>query len=84
MKEKLLLAFLVFLSFIQLPAQDIVISEKNASGFFPIVSVSGPTAIYVDEKDHWLMHKAAELLQQDLEMLTGQKANNYFQFAFFC
>jgi hypothetical protein len=74
MKEKFLLVILALFSFIPLSAQDMVISEKNAPGFFPIVSVSGPTAIYVDEKDHWLMRKAAELLRQDLEMLTGQSA----------
>jgi Glycosyl hydrolase family 115/Gylcosyl hydrolase family 115 C-terminal domain len=75
MKEKFLLAALAFFSFIQLPAQDLMISEKNAPGYFPIVSVSGPTAIYVDEKDHWLTHKAVELLRQDLEMLTGRQAS---------
>ena len=74
MKEKFLLLALASISFIHLPAQDLVISEKNAAGFFPIVSVGGATSIYVDEKDHWLMHKAAALLRQDLEMLTGQQA----------
>src|SRR5580765_4687218 len=74
MKEKLLLAFLVFLSSIHLSAQDIIIRENKEPGFFPVVSVAGPTVIYVDEKDHWLMHKAAEWLQQDLEMITGRKA----------
>ena len=73
MKEKLLLALLVFLSFIQLPAQGILITEKNGPAVFPIVSSSGPTAIYVDKNDHWLMHRAAELLRQDLELLTGKK-----------
>src|SRR6266446_855241 len=73
MKEKLLLIVLVFYFCMHLSAQDIIISEKKDSGFFPIVSALGPTAIYVDEKDHWLMHKTAELLQQDLEMVTGQK-----------
>ena len=73
MKEKLLLTFLVFLSFTQLPAQSIIITEKNGPAVFPIVSGSGPTSIYVDKNDHWLMHRAAELISQDLEMLTGQK-----------
>ena len=74
MKEKLLMVILVSCSFIRLPAQDITIGEKKDPGFFPIVSASGPTSIYVDEKDHWLMQKAAVLLQQDIESLTGQKA----------
>ena len=74
MKGKLLLAAVVCCSFIQLLAQDIIISEKKGPGFFPIVSASGTTAIYVDPGDHWMMHRAAKLLQQDLQMLTGQKA----------
>src|SRR4029077_4431279 len=75
MKEKSLFAFLIFLSSIHLSAQDIIIRENKEPGFFPVVSVAGPTAIYVDEKDHWLIHKAAEWLQQDLEMITGRKVN---------
>jgi hypothetical protein len=75
MKEKFILATLVLLSSIHLTAQDLVILEKRESGFFPIVSESGPTLIYVDASDHWLMHKSAELLRQDLELLTGKKAS---------
>ena len=74
MKEKILLTIWVCCSFIRLNAQDIVISEKNVPGFFPIVSTSSPITIYVDENDHWLMQRAAILLQQDIEMLTGRKA----------
>ena len=74
MKEKLLFLFLVFFSFTQLPAQSIVITEKNGPAVFPIVSGSGPTSIYVNKNDHWLMHRAAELFRQDLEMITGEKA----------
>ena len=40
MKEKLLLAFLVFLSSIPLSAQDIIIRENKEPGFFPVVSVA--------------------------------------------
>ena len=74
MKEKYLLALLLLLSFIQVPAQDIIITKKNGSAVFPIVTRSVHAIIYVDKNDHWLMHRAAELLGQDLEMLTGQKA----------
>lgn len=55
-------------------AQDIIITKKNGSAVFPIVTRSVHAIIYVDKNDHWLMHRAAELLGQDLEMLTGQKA----------
>jgi hypothetical protein len=74
MKEKLLFASLVLFSVIRLNAQDLVIREKKQSGFFPIVSESGATMIYVDASDHWLMRRVAELFRQDLELLTGKKA----------
>jgi hypothetical protein len=74
MKEKLLLSVLICFSFMKLSAQEIIISERKEPGFFPVVTVSGATIIYVDEKDHWLMHRSAELLRQDLQLLTGQQA----------
>ncbi len=73
MKEKLLLAVLICFSSAKLFSQDITISKKPDQGYFPISSAGQTTSIYVDAKDHWLMHKAAELLQQDLFMLTGFK-----------
>jgi hypothetical protein len=79
MKEKILLTIWVCCSFIRLTAQDIVIGEQSGPGFFPVVSVSSPTTIYVDESDHWLMQRAAILLQQDIEMLTGRKAEIIFR-----
>ncbi len=73
MKRKMLgIVFFIF-SFCRLSAQGFIISENQSPGFFPIVSSGKATAIYVDVKDHWLVHKAAELLQQDLQMLTGRK-----------
>lgn len=53
-------------------AQDFII-EKNNSNTFPIVTALGTTAIYVDSNDDWLVHKAASLLQSDIEMVTGKK-----------
>ena len=39
---------------------------------FPIVSQEqGVTPIFVDAADHWVVRKAAELFQQDIERLTG-------------
>ncbi len=73
MKVKWLIPVLSFVSSTSLFAQDLTISEKNAPGFFPVISSRGATAIYVDSNDHWLMHRSAELLQQDLQMVTGQK-----------
>src|ERR1700743_2908254 len=48
------------------------IAEQAGPGSFPIVSASGkPAPIYVDPNDYWLVHKAAELLQQDIGKVTG-------------
>src|SRR5947199_8501399 len=74
MTRKLLLTFLLFYFYCSLSAQSIMITEKNGSSVFPVVTVSGHTLIYVDKNDHWLIHRAAELLRQDLKMLTGQTA----------
>ncbi len=78
MKEKLVLVFLICFTSIKLFSQDIIIQEKHASGYFPLVSNSGSTLIYIDPKDYWLVHKAAELLQQDLLMLTEKKSEIIF------
>ena len=50
------------------------VTEKNDAGAFPIVTTSQTTSIYVDPTDDWLLHKAASLLQNDIEMVTGKKA----------
>ncbi|HSZ32612.1 MAG TPA: hypothetical protein VK772_04835, partial [Puia sp.] len=78
MKEKLFPAFFICFISIKLFSQDIIVQEKQASGYFPLVSNSGTSIIYIDPKDYWLVHKAAELLQQDLLMLTEKKAEIVF------
>ena len=41
---------------------------------FPLVSKDqGCTPIYVDPQDHWLVKKTVEILQDDIERLTGAK-----------
>ncbi|HTB24365.1 MAG TPA: glycosyl hydrolase 115 family protein [Puia sp.] len=73
MKGKLITAVLICFSSIKLLAQDIIVRNKYDSGYFPIVSVLHATSIYVDLKDHWLVHRSAQLLQQDIQMQTGFK-----------
>ena len=53
----------------------LVISIRSAAAQdFPLVSKEqGGTPIYVDAQDHWLVKKAAELLQEDVERVTGVK-----------
>ena len=49
------------------------ISDKEEKGSFPLVSDASPTSIYTDIKADWLVQKAASLLQQDIEKVTGKK-----------
>jgi hypothetical protein len=49
------------------------ITTKNTGADFTVVSSSQIASIYVDSNDDWLVHKAASLLQSDIEMVTGRK-----------
>src|ERR1700748_1218918 len=41
---------------------------------FPIVSADhGSAGIYADSTDHWLVNKAAALLQDDIQRITGKR-----------
>ena len=74
MKPKFALLILIATLSISLPVlSQTIISERNESGAFPMVTFSHATSIYVDENDDWLANKAASLLQSDIEMVTGQK-----------
>ena len=64
--------FILLMLSLRLSAQNFV-TEKNSGKDFPLVTSSGTTSIYVDETDDWLVHKAASLLQNDIEMVTGKK-----------
>ncbi|HVX26925.1 MAG TPA: glycosyl hydrolase 115 family protein [Parafilimonas sp.] len=71
-KERIFgLAILVFLSS-SLHAQNFVV-QKNTGNDFLIVTSSNATSIYVDSNDDWLVHKAASLLENDIELVTGKK-----------
>lgn len=52
-------------------AQDIVL-RAPAPGAFPLVTANGPASIYVDSGDDWLVQRAALLLSQDVQRVTGQ------------
>ena len=78
---KFVTTFFLFASLLSgsLRGQDLV-TEKKEEGAFPVVAAttapaqgSHATDIYVDEKDYWLVQRAAALLQQDIENLTGQR-----------
>ncbi len=73
MKPKFFFPILATIVFsLPLYSQNFV-SEKNEQGAFPVVTSSQTTSIYVDKNDDWLVHKAASLLQSDIERVTGKK-----------
>lgn len=49
------------------------ITEKNNGSSFPVADVVKATSIFVDPADEKLVHKAALLLQRDIEAVTGKK-----------
>jgi hypothetical protein len=52
-----------------------VVSFKNEQGAFPVVTSSLASAIVVDATEDSLVQKAAQLFQQDVEMVSGKKAS---------
>lgn len=71
MKKILLILLSWFLTSSLLAQQPIL--TKNEPGALPIVAGRTVTPIYVDGTDHWLVQKAAALLQTDLQKVTGKK-----------
>lgn len=70
--KRTILSLLLGLSTDLLFAQEAIIT-KNAPGAFPIVTAQKATQIIVASNDHWLVQKAAALLQTDLEKVSGAK-----------
>lgn len=62
-------AFLILL----LLATTNALFAKQPFGQIPIVAGKTATPIYVDGGDHWLVQKAAALLQTDIEKVSGKK-----------
>ncbi|GGH72822.1 hypothetical protein HNQ91_003521 [Filimonas zeae] len=48
------------------------VTTRQQPGAFAITAANMP-AIYTDAQDDWLVQKAASLLQQDIELVTGKK-----------
>ncbi|HYJ38869.1 MAG TPA: glycosyl hydrolase 115 family protein, partial [Chitinophagaceae bacterium] len=63
----------ILLIFCQVANAQGLISEKVSTDNFFIASSSQSTTIIYDERDSWLIQKVCSLLQQDMEMLTGNK-----------
>ncbi|MDB5211420.1 MAG: glycosyhydrolase [Sediminibacterium sp.] len=61
----------VLLLLSQLCAQNFITEKKENSGF--VLVGSNAATLVVDDKDHWLVQKAASFLQTDIESVTGKK-----------
>ncbi len=48
------------------------VTEKKTVGSFPISTLTLATPIIVDLNDHWLVQKAAAMLQSDIASVTGK------------
>ncbi|WP_205510556.1 glycosyl hydrolase 115 family protein [Longitalea arenae] len=57
------------------------ILPNKVPGAFPIVADQRITPLYVDGGDHWLVQKAAALLQIDIEKITGRKPDTAHSFS---
>lgn len=70
MKVNFILYLLVFF-FLNVNAQHFV-TENAGNNSFPIVTATGVAAIFVEASEDELVHKAAVLLQKDIERVTGK------------
>ena len=72
MNKKIVLSLFLLISVLGLWAQTIITGQKPADGV--VIADAAQTAfIYVDANDHTVVKKAASLLQQDIEAVTGKK-----------
>src|SRR5689334_14384392 len=76
MKLNLIYTSIIFFICASSFAQDFVLHVKKP-GAVPILTTEGPAPVYVDEKDHKLVKKAAALFQQDMEAVSGKKPALY-------
>jgi hypothetical protein len=72
MKKLIVLFCVIILSSRGINAQNFI-TDNEEKGSFPLVSNTLNTTIYTDTKEDWLVQKAASLLQQDIEKVTGKK-----------
>lgn len=73
MKKKIIFIGFIFLT-VASKAQSIF-ADNASDNSFPIDNA----VIYVDKKDYPLVQKSAQLLQQDIEMVTGKKLELVFK-----
>jgi len=67
------LFWLLLVSFIGVKsASQSLVSAKRGSGYFPVVSSTQTAAIVFDNSEEALVHLAAEMLQKDIQRVTGK------------
>jgi hypothetical protein len=71
-KGILFLLIIIFSVGVKVQAQDFITTTKTA-GAFPVVSAQKTSAICVDSSNFFLVQKAAEMLQKDIQRVTGKK-----------
>ncbi len=71
MKNKWILLPVILLWLVKTEAQPIISATRTAGSF--AVADTRLSPIVTDENDYWLVNKAASLLQEDLEKVTGRK-----------
>ncbi|GAA4728941.1 glycosyl hydrolase 115 family protein [Flavisolibacter ginsenosidimutans] len=70
---KKIACLLILLAFLQRTFAQSFVSATSAPGSFVLSDGSGTSTILVDKNDDWLVNKAAQLLQTDIEKVTGKK-----------
>lgn len=65
--------FTAAIALVDIAVAQTFITSEPARNALPLVSATQVTPIYVDQDEDWLVHKAASLLQQDIEMVTDRK-----------
>ena len=70
--KKILLQLFLIVSITSIQAQGFV-TEKKTAGALPLIAAGEVASIYVDPQDHAVVKKAAALLQEDLEKISGIK-----------
>ena len=71
MKKRILTLLVCNFCFFWLCRGQVIVLERPEAGSFPLVSGGKAACIYVPPGESWLVRKAAELLQADVERVTG-------------
>ena len=68
MMKKFAGVIIIFFSVFQVLHSQSLVTEKNDSATFPLITSSQIASIYIDQNDDWLVRKVASLLQNDIEL----------------